>query len=167
MVEAALENNELQRSNFIKKLFGLFDNDLTGKRVALWGLSFKPQTDDTREAPSLEIVEKLVQAGATVWAYDPQSSNQPFEKHGKSFRRVDSSYAACDGADVLCILTEWHEFRRPNFDRILKLLKNPWVVDGRNLYDPVRMTQRGLLYLAMGRSNEQDMAQKSEVESVS
>ena len=167
MVEAALENNELQRSNFIKKLFGLFDNDLKGKKVALWGLSFKPQTDDTREAPSLEIVDKLVEAGATVWAYDPQSANQPFEKHGKAFRRVDSSYAACDGADVLAILTEWHEFRRPNFDRILKLLKNPWVVDGRNLYDPVRMTQRGLLYLAMGRSNEQDLAKKTEVESVS
>lgn len=167
LVEAALENNELQRSNFVKKLFGLFKNDLKGKKVALWGLSFKPQTDDTREAPSLEIVDKLVEAGATVWAYDPQSANQPFEKHGKSFRRVDSSYAACDGADVLAILTEWHEFRRPNFDRMLKLLKNPWVVDGRNLYDPVRMTQRGLLYLAMGRSNEQDMAQKAEVESVS
>lgn len=154
LVKAALENNELQRANFVRKLFGLFNNELEGKKVALWGLSFKPQTDDTREAPSLEIVDKLVEAGAKVWAYDPQSVNRPFEKHGDSFRRVDNSYEACEGADVLAILTEWHEFRRPNFDRLVQVLKNPWVVDGRNLYDPARMTQRGFLYLAMGRSNE-------------
>lgn len=153
MVKAALHNNELQRKNFMEKLLGLFPEGLKGKTVGMWGLSFKPQTDDTREAPSLEIVDKLIAAGARVVAYDPQSINKPFEKHGDTFKRVDSSYDACEGADVLAILTEWHEFRRPNFDRVLRTLKNPWIVDGRNLYDPDRMTRRGFLYLAMGRGN--------------
>lgn len=153
MVKAALENNDLQRSNFIAKLEELFPDGLDGKRIALWGLSFKPQTDDTREAPSLVIVSHLIQKGARVFAYDPQSKNEPFEVHGDKFHRVSTSYEACDGADALMILTEWHEFRRPNFERVLKLLKNPWIIDGRNLYEPRRMTQRGFLYLGIGRGN--------------
>jgi UDPglucose 6-dehydrogenase len=163
LVQAALDNNALQRANFMAKLSGLFKDGLSGKKIAMWGLSFKPQTDDTREAPSLEIVEKLVAAGATVAGYDPQSINRPFEKHGAKFRRVDHSYDACEGADALAILTEWHEFRRPNFDRLLRLLKNPWIVDGRNLYNPRRMTDRGFLYLAMGRSNEAEFAEPKNV----
>jgi len=158
MVEAALKNNELQRANFMSKLTGLFPEGLEGKRIALWGLSFKPQTDDTREAPSLEIADYLVAAGATVVAYDPQSVNAPFEKHGSKFVRVNSSFEACQDADALAILTEWHEFRRPNFARLLSTLKNPWIVDGRNLYEPQRMARRGFLYLAMGRSNEDSVS---------
>ena len=153
MVSAALKNNELQRANFFKKFETLFPEGLKGKKIALWGLSFKPQTDDIREAPSLEVVDKMVKAGAIVCAYDPQAVNKPFEAYGSKFRRVDNSYVACEGADVLAILTEWHEFRRPNFDRLLGALKKPWIVDGRNLYAPSRMTQRGFLYLAMGRNN--------------
>jgi UDPglucose 6-dehydrogenase len=156
IVKAALENNDLQRSNFLTKLDELFPDGLEGKRIALWGLSFKPQTDDTREAPSLMVVSHLIEKGATVSAYDPQSQNDPFEVHGSKFQRVSTSYEAVDGADALIILTEWHEFRRPNFDRILKLLNNPWILDGRNLYDPKRMTQRGFLYLAIGRSNSKE-----------
>lgn len=152
MVQAALSNNDLQRENFLAKLRGLFEEGVKGKKIAVWGLSFKPQTDDTREAPSLKIVEQLIGQGAEIRAYDPQSSNRPFESFGKKFRRMDHSYEACKGADALVILTEWHEFRRPNFDRLLELLKNPWIVDGRNLYDPDRMAQRGFIYLGVGRS---------------
>ena len=97
-------------------------------------------------------------AGATVVAYDPQSVNAPFEKHGSKFVRVNSSFEACQDADALAILTEWHEFRRPNFARLLSTLKNPWLVDGRNLYEPQRMARRGFLYLAMGRSNEDSVS---------
>ena len=161
MVKAALKNNDIQRANFFTKFEKLFPEGLEGKKIGLWGLSFKPQTDDIREAPSLVVVEKMVKAGAIVSAYDPQAVNWPFEDYGSSFKRVDSSYAACEGADVLAILTEWHEFRRPNFDRLLKTLKNPWIVDGRNLYAPNRMTQRGFLYLAMGRDNSDDFEAKS------
>ena len=156
MVRAALDNNDLQRLNFIKKLEDLFEDGVSGKKIAIWGLSFKPQTDDTREAPSLPVVDHLISKGAQVFAYDPQSQNHPFEGHGDKFHRVSTSYEACDGADALVILTEWHEFRRPNFDRLLKLLKNPWIIDGRNLYAPQRMSQRGFLYLGIGRSNTKD-----------
>jgi UDPglucose 6-dehydrogenase len=156
IVKAALENNDLQRSNFLAKLEDLFPEGLEGKKIAVWGLSFKPQTDDTRESPSLAVVEHLVGKGATVFGYDPQSKNEPFERHGSSFHRVSTSYEAVDGADALIVLTEWHEFRRPNFDRLIKLLNNPWILDGRNLYDPRRMTQRGFLYLAIGRSNAKE-----------
>lgn len=161
MVEAALKNNELQRKNFKEKLQELFPDGLKGKKVGLWGLSFKPQTDDTREAPSLKIVDWLVSEGAEVHGYDPQSVNRPFEKHGKSFKRVDHSYEACEDADVLAILTEWHEFRRPNFEKLLRLLKNPWIVDGRNLYEPDRMAQRGFVYLGMGRSSAREALPKT------
>ena len=156
LVRAALDNNDLQRLNFIKKLEDLFEDGLSGKKIGIWGLSFKPQTDDTREAPSLPVVDHLIGKGAQVFAYDPQSQNHPFEGHGDKFHRVSTSYEACDGADALVILTEWHEFRRPNFDRLLKLLKNPWIIDGRNLYEPQRMSQRGFLYLGIGRSNTKD-----------
>ena len=156
IVKAALENNDLQRGNFLAKLEGLFPDGLEGKRIAIWGLSFKPQTDDTREAPSLMVVSYLIEKGATVAAYDPQSQNAPFESYGSNFQRVSTSYEAVDGADALIVLTEWHEFRRPNFDRLLKLLNNPWILDGRNLYDPKRMTQRGFLYLGIGRSNSKE-----------
>ena len=161
IVKAALENNDLQRSNFLTKLEELFPDGLEGKRIAVWGLSFKPQTDDTREAPSLPVVSHLIAKGATVAAYDPQSQNAPFEAHGSKFQRVSTSYEAVDRADALIILTEWHEFRRPNFDRVLKLLNNPWILDGRNLYEPKRMTQRGFHYIAIGRSNcKEQKAQK-------
>lgn len=156
MVKAALENNDIQRKNFLDKLEDLFKDGLQGKKIGVWGLSFKPQTDDTREAPSLYIVEHLIEKGAQVLAYDPQSQNHPFEVHGPAFRRVSNAYEACDGVDALVVLTEWHEFRRPNFDRLLKIMKNPWVIDGRNLYEPSRMSQRGFLYLGIGRSNTKD-----------
>lgn len=151
MVQAALTNNDLQRENFMEKIKQLFGGDLKGKKIAVWGLSFKPQTDDTREAPSLKIVEQLIQCGAEVRAYDPQSANRPFEVFGDKFKRMDHSYDACEGSDALVILTEWHEFRRPNFDRLLEVLKNPWIIDGRNLYDPERMAARGFVYLGVGR----------------
>ena len=153
LVKAALENNDLQRANYLGKLQSLFPDGFEGKTIAVWGLSFKPQTDDTREAPSLEVVDKLIEWGAEVRAYDPQSVNTPFEKHGARFHRVSSSYEACEGADALAVLTEWHEFRRPNFDRLKQVLKNPWIIDGRNLYDPSRMSRRGFLYLGIGRGN--------------
>jgi UDPglucose 6-dehydrogenase len=138
----------------VEKLSNLFPEGMEGKTIGIWGLSFKPQTDDIREAPSIDIVETLVKQGAKVQAYDPQAVNDPFEVHREKFKRVDTSYEAAAGADALIILTEWHEFRRPNFGRVLKALKNPWVLDGRNLFEPDRMAQRGFLYLAIGRTNQ-------------
>lgn len=154
LVEAALANNELQRKSFLDKLKSLFPDGFEDKTIAVWGLSFKPQTDDTREAPSIEVVQKLIEWGATVRGYDPQAINRPFDELGDRFIRVCSSYDACEGAEALVILTEWHEFRRPNFDRLKELLVKPQIIDGRNIFKPGRMAERGFVYLSVGRAQQ-------------
>jgi len=140
-----------------RKLFDLlsrhFDGDLRGKTVALWGLAFKPNTDDMREAPSRVLMEALWQAGAKVRAYDPQARREAARIYGQRDDLVlcEDPAAALDGADALAVVTEWKVFRSPDFARIKAVLKTPVIFDGRNLYDPATVESAGLAYYGIGR----------------
>jgi UDPglucose 6-dehydrogenase len=136
------------------KIRGHFGS-LAGKRIALWGLAFKANTDDMREAASLALIDDLTQAGASVQAYDPAAGNEArrlFEKNG-NVKIVDSAIDALEGADALAIVTEWQEFRSPDFAAIREKLKTPAIFDGRNLYDPAAVRAQGLEYFPIGRKS--------------
>ncbi len=137
-------------NSFIKDYFG---SDLKGKTFALWGLAFKPNTDDMREASSRVLMEQLWAAGATVQAYDPEAMNEVQRIYGQrdDLKLMGTKEAALHGADALVICTEWQNFRAPDFDVIKSALKQPVIFDGRNLYDPERLENRGFTYYAIGR----------------
>jgi UDPglucose 6-dehydrogenase len=124
---------------------------LKGKHIAVWGLSFKPRTDDMREAPSITIIEALLDAGARVVAYDPQSQRAARSVFGSRITMAGHSYDALNGADALAILTEWNEFREPDFARMRSLMRAPLIFDGRNLFDLAQMKARGFIYHSIGR----------------
>lgn len=127
---------------------------VTGKHFAVWGLSFKPKTDDMREAPSITVIKELAACGASFAAYDPEAMDVARRVFSKSDVKVDfvaSSYAALEGADALLIITEWNEFRRPNFNKIHDLLREPVIFDGRNLFEPAQMRRLGFVYYSIGR----------------
>ena len=152
VLTAVEEANDLQKhvlSNKIKAHFG----DLKGKHFALWGLSFKPNTDDMRDAPSRELIKDLFDAGATVTAYDPVAMHETQRIFGNEARLkyADNPMSTVEGADALIIATEWKEFRSPDFDAIKNALKNPVIFDGRNLYDPKFVRGLGIDYFAIGR----------------
>jgi UDPglucose 6-dehydrogenase len=142
--------NKNQKTVLFNKIFNYYNGDLKGKTVAIWGLSFKPQTDDMREAPSLEIVNSLLQAGANVKAYDPVAINEAKHHFGDSISYYDDQYEALIDADCLAVLTEWPEFKIPNFNIISKLLNSPVVFDGRNIYDKSEMFKNGFDYFCIG-----------------
>ena len=142
--------NKDQKLVLFNKINNFFDGDLNGKTIALWGLSFKPQTDDMREAPSLVIVKKLLEAGATVRAYDPVAIEEAKHHFGDSIDYFDDQYEALIDADCVAILTEWPEFKFPNFKIVKKLLNSPAVFDGRNIYDKDDMLQNGFNYFCIG-----------------
>ena len=146
-VEAVNKDQKLVLFNKIKKFF---NGNLNGKTIALWGLSFKPQTDDMREAPSLIIVKKLLEAGATVKAYDPIAIKEAKHHFGESITYCEDQYETLIDADCVAILTEWPEFKFPNFKIIKKLLNSPAVFDGRNIYDKNEMKQHGFNYFCIG-----------------
>ena len=127
---------------------------LAGKRFAVWGLSFKPRTDDMRDAPSLTIINRLLELGAEVHAHDPEAINEAKKHFGDRITYSQNQYDPLKGADALVIITEWNEYRNPDFDRLRKLLVNPLVFDGRNLYHPDRMRQAGIEYLPIGRNGK-------------
>ena len=149
-VEAA---NDMQKHVISAKIKQHFGNDLAGKHFALWGLAFKPNTDDMREAPSRELIHDLLAAGATVTAYDPVAMHetQRIFKDETRLTLADNPMAALNGADALAVVTEWKEFRSPDFASIKQKLKTPIIFDGRNLYDPKMMKAAGLDYRAIGR----------------
>lgn len=124
---------------------------LAGAHVAVWGLSFKPGTDDMREAPSLVLIEQLLSSGATVCAHDPAAMDEARRRLGESISYADTGYEALAGADALVIVTDWNEYRHPDFQRVKQSLKRPVVIDGRNLYDPVKMADVGITYHSIGR----------------
>jgi UDPglucose 6-dehydrogenase len=127
-----------------------FNDDLKGKKFALWGLSFKPKTDDMREAPSLVIIEKLLKAGASVVAYDPVAMNEAKHTLKDTIKYSLDMYDTLDGADALLIVTEWPEFRAPDFDELTKRLKQKTLFDGRNIFDPQDMKKIGYSYYCIG-----------------
>ena len=153
-VLAAVEKvNEEQKRRLVDKVVGHFGKNLDGRRFAVWGLAFKPRTDDMREAPSITVVEGLLTRGATVAVHDPEALGEA-RKHFAdrvSYHRVN--YEALKDADALLIVTEWNEFRRPDFPRMKQLLREPVIFDGRNLYEPEVMREHGFTYFPIGRAS--------------
>lgn len=151
ILDAVMSVNEKQKLHLLPKIKSYFNNDLKGKRIALWGLAFKPNTDDIREAPALYIIEELLKEGATVAAFDPEAMNNVQQLLGDKITFVHSQYDALHGADALVIATEWSEFRTPDFSRISSVLKNKAIFDGRNLFDLKYMEELGFYYVSIGR----------------
>jgi UDPglucose 6-dehydrogenase len=153
MLKAVEERNNQQKSVLFDKAYRFFNGDLKGKRFALWGLSFKPDTDDMREAPSRTLMEALWAAGATVSAYDPQAMQECQSIYGDrdDLLLCGTKEAALRGADALMIVTEWKNFRAPSFDALKSALKTPVIFDGRNLYNPTVVARHGLEYFSIGR----------------
>jgi len=144
--------NQSQKLRLGEKLRDALGDDLTGMHITVWGLAFKPQTDDMRDAPSLTLIEDLLAAGATVCAHDPAAMNEARHKLGDRIRYAETNYDALAGADALVVVTDWNEYRHPDFGRVKALLKRPVVIDGRNLYDPEKMHDLGFSYYSMGRT---------------
>jgi UDPglucose 6-dehydrogenase len=152
VLEAVEAANERQKRRLFEKLQSVLPS-LNGTRIAVWGLSFKPQTDDMRESPALTLIDQLCEAGATVVAHDPVAIPEAQRRLGDRIEYAETNYAALDGAEALVIVTDWNEYRHPDLKRIKATLKRPIVVDGRNLYDPAKMRSLGLTYLSIGRSD--------------
>ncbi len=147
----AQEWNEYQKEVVLRKLSNELGDDLTGRKIAIWGLSFKPGTDDLREATSLSIIPKLIERGAQVIAHDPQAVELARKALPPEVGYATDEYSACKEADALLILTEWLQYRRPDLSRIKSLLKHPLIIDGRNLFNIARMEKHGFTYLSVGR----------------
>jgi UDPglucose 6-dehydrogenase len=143
--------NQRQRELMFQRIAARFDGQLKGRSFAVWGVSFKPKTDDIREAPAVTLIEKLLEAGATVRAHDPQALDNLRASFKDRITYHTSSYEALTGADALIIVTEWNEFRSPDFDEMKKRLREPIVFDGRNLYSLEPMRSRGFQYYSIGR----------------
>ena len=151
ILNSVMEVNEKQKLTLVDKVKKHFDNNLAGKHFALWGLAFKPDTDDIREAPALYIIRDLLEAGATVSAFDPEAMSNVKKTIGDKITYANDPYEALQNADALLIATEWSLFRTPEFDKIKSSLKNKVIFDGRNLYDLQRMAELGFYYNSVGR----------------
>ncbi len=155
LLKAADEINKKQRQNFINKILNRFGNNLSGKTFGVWGLAFKPKTNDMREAPAITIINALLERGAKVQGYDPKAMELAKYYFGDKITYSKSSYAALENADCMLLLTEWNEFRRPDFDKIKSLMKQPIIFDGRNQYDAKRMVERGFEYVCVGSKSRE------------
>lgn len=153
LIEAADEVNKEQRVIFIQKILSRFGLDLRGKTFAVWGLAFKPKTNDMRMAPSITIVNALLEFGATVRAFDPKAFDFARGLWGDKIYYAKNSYDALEGADAMLLLTEWNEFRRPDFEKMKTLMKQPIIFDGRNQYEADRMASRGFKYYCVGKKS--------------
>ena len=148
----AVENvNAAQKEVLFLKAKDYFNGDLKGKKIAMWGLSFKPQTDDMREAPSKVLIDMFLAEGCTISAYDPVAIDEAHRLMGDKIDLVDNLYDALDNADCLLLVTEWKEFRIPDLKLMKDKMKNPAVFDGRNIYERTEMTSAGFDYFAIGK----------------
>ena len=154
ILEAVEAVNENQKRVLLEKVKRYFGENLTGKVFGIWGLSFKPRTDDMREAPSIVIVNGLLEAGGQIQAYDPQAMGEAQRVFGDRITLAKNEYEALKNADALLIITEWNEFREPNFDLVRKMMKNPVIFDGRNIYESKKMGAMGFRYFSIGRPDE-------------
>jgi len=152
ILQAVEDVNETQKRTLLDRLVDRLGEDLSGKTVAVWGLAFKPNTDDMREAPSLVTIEGLLERGARVVAHDPVAIDEARHHLGDRIEYVRTNYDALDGADALVIHTEWHPYRSPDFERMREAMRTPLVIDGRNLYDPQDMAEHGFAYVSIGRA---------------
>ena len=153
LIQSADEINKNQRKKFIDKIIKNFGEDLTGKTFAVWGLAFKPKTNDMREAPSITIINNLIERGAKIKAYDPKAYECALTIFGDKIEYGKSSYEVLKDADALLLITEWNEFRNPDFDLIKTLLKNPIIYDGRNQFDESYLNEIGFDYYQIGKKN--------------
>ncbi|MCB9770872.1 MAG: UDP-glucose/GDP-mannose dehydrogenase family protein [Candidatus Omnitrophica bacterium] len=151
ILEAVEDVNAQQKGVLFEKIKSHFGADLRDRKIAVWGLAFKPKTDDMREAPALTLIEKLLNEGCRVSAYDPEAMANARNILGDRIEFVERNYDACEGADGLAIVTEWNEFRRPDFERLKDLLKERVIFDGRNLFNPERVREQGFTYYSIGR----------------
>jgi UDPglucose 6-dehydrogenase len=153
LLKAVEQVNERQKRLLVEKVKRYFGADLTGLTFAVWGLAFKPRTDDMRDAPAITVIESLLAAGAQVHAFDPEATAEAKKLFGERIRCASRNYDALEGAAALLILTEWNEFRRPDFGRIKRLLKEPVIFDGRNIFEPKDLQRRGFKYYSIGRND--------------
>lgn len=151
ILDAVIDVNQRQKTILIPKIKKYFKNDLKGKKIGIWGLAFKPETDDIREAPALDIIDELLAQGAAITAFDPEAMDNVKRKLGDSIRFASGMYEVLDDADALVICTEWGVFRTPDFELMKRKLRNPVIFDGRNLYDLQEMKSEGFQYESIGR----------------
>jgi len=151
ILEAVDAVNAGQSVRFVDKVLRHFNGDVKGKRFGVWGLAFKPRTNDMRDAPSITIVGSLLDKGASVAAYDPEAIEDAKRIFGTKIEYAPNNYACLEGADALLLVTEWQAFRNPNFDRIKGIMRQPVVFDGRNIYDPAHLRELGFTYYGIGR----------------
>lgn len=153
VLRAVEDANDRQKTRLFEKLRDAL-GDVKGKRIAVWGLAFKAQTDDMRESPSLTLIDALLKAGASVTAHDPAAMHEAERRLGSRIQYGKTNYDTLDGADALVVVTDWNEYRFPDFVKIRAALKQPVLIDGRNLYDPAKMSQLGFTYRSIGRGAE-------------
>lgn len=151
ILDAVMDVNERQKVHLVSKIKRYFNDSLSGRHFAVWGLAFKPNTDDIREAPALEIINSLLTSGASVAAFDPEAMNNVRSIMGDKIKFTENQYECLEGADALIIATEWNEFRTPDLDRVASLLKEKVVFDGRNVFDTKTMQERSFYYDCIGR----------------
>jgi UDPglucose 6-dehydrogenase len=151
LLGAVERTNARQKRLLVEKARRHFGGSLKGLQLAVWGLAFKPKTDDMREAPSIDVIEGLLAEGAQVVAHDPVAERTARRHFGERIRYAQNPYQALEGADALFLVTEWNEFRHPDFERMKALMKTPILFDGRNIYDPARMRELGFVYAGLGR----------------
>jgi len=151
ILKAVMAVNDRQKHILSQKVIAHFNGDVNGKTIAIWGLAFKPNTDDIREAPSLYIINDLLKAGAKVQAYDPEAMENVSKIYGDRVTMTSNQYEALEGSDALLIITEWSTFRTPDFDKMNSLLNNNLIFDGRNVYDTIDIKNRGFKYYSIGR----------------
>ncbi|MDR0574363.1 MAG: UDP-glucose/GDP-mannose dehydrogenase family protein [Tannerella sp.] len=151
ILQAVEEVNEAQKYILFHKLNRYYEGNLKGKRIALWGLAFKPETDDMREAPALVVIDELLKAGCEIVAYDPVAMHETKRRIGDRIRYADDIYAATDKADALLLVTEWKEFRLPSWGMVKEKMNNPLIIDGRNIYDAGELQGLGFTYYCIGR----------------
>ena len=154
VLEAVEEANARQKHRLFEKLHCALGESISGAHIAVWGLAFKPQTDDMREAPALTLIDDVLNAGATITAHDPAALHEAKRRLGSRVRFADSNYEALTGADALVVVTDWNEYRHPDFARIKATLRKPVLVDGRNLYDVAKMQSLGFAYYSLGRGRD-------------
>ena len=151
ILEAVEDVNLAQAGRFIGKVMAHFGGDIRGRRFALWGLAFKPRTNDMRDAPAIAIVNELLDKGATIAAYDPEAADEARRIFGERITLCPNNYDCLEQANALLVVTEWQEFRNPNFERMKSMMHDPVVFDGRNIYDPAHIREAGFTYYSIGR----------------
>lgn len=151
ILKAVMEVNEIQKKVLSDKIYKYFKGDLRDKKIAIWGLAFKPNTDDIREAPALQILTDLLSEGAIISAYDPEANHHVRAVFGDRIEISDEMYSVLDNADALAIITEWSVFRSPDFEQMMQQMKNPLIFDGRNVFEPEKVREKGFDYFSIGR----------------